>query len=223
MLRAVIFDFDGVIVDTEWPAYSAWRTVFAEHGADLTIEEFARCIGTRGAIDFNALIEAKTGAPAPSNEQLRAWKQPLEAATIATLPLLPGVRDWLDAAAASGLPVAIASSSERWWIEPHLARHGISHYFRYLSTWDGPDAGFPPKPAPDLYTRCVEALGVAPHETLAIEDSLNGCTSAKAAGLRCLAIPSRLTAHLDFSAADGVVESLAAFSLADAQEQFGRA
>lgn len=221
MLRAVIFDFDGVIVDTEWPAFAAWRTVLAEQGAELTIEEFAHCIGTRGAIDFAALIETKTGARAPSNEQLRAWKQPLEATTVATLPLLPGVRAWLDAAAAADLPVAIASSSERWWIEPHLARLGIADHFRYLSTWDGPEVGFPPKPAPDLYSRCVDALGVRPDEALAIEDSLNGCTSAKAAGLRCLAIPSRLTAHLDFAAADHVVESLATFTLADAQAQFG--
>jgi HAD superfamily hydrolase (TIGR01509 family) len=217
VIRAVVFDFDGVIIDTEWVAFEIWRAVFAEHDADLAIEEFARCIGTRGAIDFSALLSAKTGRPAPPDGELRAWKQALQDDAVATLPLLPGVADWLEAAEAEGIPVAIASSSERTWIEPHLERLDIAHHFVHVSTWDGPHVGFEPKPAPDVYARCVAALGLDPGDAVAIEDSRNGCTAAKAAGLACVAIPSRLTAHLDFSAADLVVESLATFTLAEAR------
>jgi putative hydrolase of the HAD superfamily len=219
VLRAVVFDFDGVIIDTEWAAYCTWRSLLADHDADLSIEEFATCIGTRGALDFSALIERKTGKPAPSNQQLRAWKQPIQDVAVADLPLLPGVLDWLDAAAAAGTARAIASSSERWWIEPHLARHDIAHHFSHLSTWDGPEVGYSPKPAPDIYTRCVESLGIEPTQALAIEDSVNGCNAAKAAGLWCLAVPTQLTAHLDFSMADHVVESLTGCTLANAIER----
>lgn len=215
-MRAVVFDFDGVIIDTEWVAYTTWQTVFAEHRAELTIEEFATCLGTRGAIDFSALLTAKTGRPAPSNGELRLWKQALQDVAVADLPLLPGIQDWLDTAAAAGLVRAIASSSERTWIQPHIERHAIAHHFAHVATWDGPHVGFPPKPAPDLYLHCVAALGVEPHEALAVEDSVNGCVAAKTAGLRCVVVPTQLTAHLDFSMADLVVESLDRVTLTDA-------
>jgi HAD superfamily hydrolase (TIGR01509 family) len=215
-IDAVVFDFDGLLVDTEWPSYESWRTLFAEHGADLTVDDFLVCIGTRNAIDWGELLAAKTGRAGPSDAELRAAKQPRHAEVVAALPLLPGVGRWLADIAAHGLRCAIASSSERVWIEPHLDRLEVAHHFEVLVTWEGPECGFPPKPAPDLYRRACEALAVTPTATLAIEDSRNGVLAAKAAGLRCLAVPNRLTAQSDFSAADLVADSLDAVTLDDA-------
>src|SRR5207249_8695628 len=96
---------------------------------------------------------------------------------------------------------------------------GVAHHFEVLITWEGPGCGFPPKPAPDLYRRACAALDVAPGAALAIEDSTNGVAAAKAAGLRCLAVPNRLTAGSDFGAADLVVDSLASCPLTDALDR----
>jgi putative hydrolase of the HAD superfamily len=214
-IDAVVFDYDGLMVDTEWPSFESWRALFAEHGADLSVDDFLICIGTRNAIDFGELLAAKTGRPGPSDAQLRAIRQPRHVEHVGMLPLLPGVAQWLDDIRARGLRCAIASSSERGWIEPHLERLEVAHHFEVLVTWEGPACGFPPKPAPDLYLRACDALGVAPAATLAIEDSHKGVVAAKAAGLHCLAVPNRLTAQSDFSAADLVADSLAALSLDD--------
>lgn len=220
-IAALIFDFDGLIIDTEWPSFEAWRQVFADHGADLTIDDFTACVGTRGAIDFGVLLADKLGiapedTPA-SDAELREIKAPIQFEIVSSLPLLDGVHQMLVEAQSAAVPCAIASSSERWWIEPHLERLDIARFFTTLSTWDGPHVAFPPKPAPHIYNNAVAALGVDPARVVAFEDSTNGLLAAKAAGLRCVAVPNALTAALDFSAADAIIDSLANFSLAHAR------
>lgn len=113
MIEAVIFDFDGVIVDTEWHSFEVWRALFAEHGADLSLDDFAICIGTRNAIDMGALLTAKTGRAGPSDADLRALKHRRHLGDVAGLPLLPGVQQWLAEIARRDMGCAIASSSER--------------------------------------------------------------------------------------------------------------
>jgi HAD superfamily hydrolase (TIGR01509 family) len=216
MIEAIVFDFDGLLVETEGPGFEAWRTVFTEFGAELTVDDFLVCIGTRNAVDWGELLQTKTGESGPSDAELRAAKQAHQAGSVAALPLQPGVSQWLDDVAAAGLRCAIASSSERLWIEPHLHRLGVAHHFELLTTWEGPDCGFAPKPAPDLYLRACQALDVAPGAALAVEDSLNGVLAAKAAGMHCLAVPNGVTITCDFSAADLVAPSLDALRLADA-------
>lgn len=215
MLAAVVFDFDGLLVETEWPGFEAWREVFTEHGVELELDEFLVCIGTRYAIDWGELLAAKTGRPGPSDAELRIRRESSRLAGVHDLPLQPGVIEWLHDVGRLDLRCAIASSSERAWIDPHLDRLGVAHHFEVVSSWDGPECGFPPKPAPDLYLRACAALGVAPGDALAVEDSANGVLAAKAAGMRCVAVPNRVTASSDFSAADLVLPSLASQSLAD--------
>ena len=220
-IAALIFDFDGLIIDTEWPSFEAWRQVFSGYGADLTIDDFTACVGTRGAIDFGTLLADKLGmahndGPA-SDAELREVKAPIQLDIVSSLPLLDGVQSLLTEAAAHNVPCAIASCSERWWIEPHLERLDIARYFSAISTWDGPHVGFAPKPEPHVYNNAITALGVDPSRAIAFEDSTHGLTAAKAAGLRCVAVPNALTAALDFSAADAVIESLAHFSLDQAR------
>jgi HAD superfamily hydrolase (TIGR01509 family) len=211
-----VFDFDGTIIDTETPNFRAWQTVFAEEGAELLAEDFVRCIGTRRAFDWGELLATKLGRPGPGQAELFARKQPLNEAAIAESVPRPGVVEWMEEARAAGLRIAIASSSERWWIEPKLAQHGLDRFVEHISSWEGPDGGIPPKPAPDLYLHACAALGVEPSRAVAVEDSSNGVLSAKAAGLACVAVPGSFGAHMDLAAADLVLESFEAMTLATA-------
>jgi beta-phosphoglucomutase-like phosphatase (HAD superfamily) len=122
----------------------------------------------------------------------------------------PGVEAYLEAAQRRGLRLAVASNSRREWVAPHLARLGLLERFAHLSCW-APVR--PPKPAPDLYLDAAAALGVRPTDALAFEDSPAGVAAAKAAGLRCVAVPHPLTARLDLSAADLIVPSLTDYPL----------
>ena len=216
MIDAVIFDFDGLIVDTEWNGFQALVSVYAQYGAELALADFVKSVGTRGAVDWGHLLQLKTGRSGPTDLELRDLCTPHERAGLNSLAILPGVHHWLGDAADAALRCAIASSSERHWIEPHLSRLQIDHHFAALATWEGDDCGYPPKPAPDIYLHACTALGTEPRHAIALEDSPNGVAAAKAAGLFCVAVPGRVTAGLDFSAADVVVTSLAEFSLADA-------
>jgi HAD superfamily hydrolase (TIGR01509 family) len=214
-VAALVFDFDGLIVDTEWALFNAWQRVFADHGAELTIDDFALEIGTRGAVDWGEMLEAKTGRPGPSDAELRAFTRPVEHALRSELTLLPGVVRLLDEAGARGVPCAIASSSGAEWVKPFLAELAIEHHFAEVSTWDGPHVGFGPKPEPGVYRAVCERLGVEPAACVAFEDSPHGITSARAAGLACVCVPNRCTATLDVSHADAVVESLLDIEWAD--------
>jgi HAD superfamily hydrolase (TIGR01509 family) len=125
--------------------------------------------------------------------------------------VLPGVERTIDAAVAAGLLLGVASSSSAEWVGSHLARLGLLDHFAELACRT---ADVPPKPAPDLYLAAVGALGVAPHEAIAFEDSPNGVAAAKAAGLWCVAVPNGMTRGMDLGAADLVVASFEDVELA---------
>jgi HAD superfamily hydrolase (TIGR01509 family) len=211
VLRAVVFDFDGVILDTEEPEYASWHRAWADHGVELHLDEWVRCIGTVGAFDPMAELVARAAGPvdrATVDERRRTHHRSLVAANV----ILPGVEALLDECRVRGVHVAVASSSPVSWVDGHLRRLGLVDRFTGLHCFDGTR---PAKPAPDLYRCAVEALGVEPPEAVAIEDSLHGVTAAKSAGLRCVAVPGPMTRHLDLSAADLRVESLAGVTVAD--------
>lgn len=211
MLRAVVFDFDGVILDTEEPEYVAWHRAWADHGVELCLDEWVHCIGTVGAFDPMAELVSRAAVPvdrAAVDGRRRAHHRGLVAAN----DTLPGVEALLDECRQRGVRVAVASSSPVSWVDGHLRRLGLADRFAGLHCFDG---SRPAKPAPDVYRCAVEALDVQPAEAVAIEDSLNGLTAAKAAGLRCVAVPGPMTRQLDLSAADLRVESLAGVRLAD--------
>ncbi|HEY1739673.1 MAG TPA: HAD-IA family hydrolase [Acidimicrobiia bacterium] len=208
MVAALVFDFDGLIVDTEWSLFNAWKRVFADYGAELTIADFSLAIGTRGGVDWGELLEAKTGRSGPSEAELRELKNPVEESLRSELMLLPGVVRLLDEATTRNVQCAIASSSGADWVQPFLAELEIEHHFATVSTWDGPHVGFGPKPEPGVYRAVCDRLGVNPSGCVAFEDSPHGITSAKAAGLACICVPNRLTVDLDLTHADVVLDSL---------------
>lgn len=133
---------------------------------------------------------------------------------VAEQRLLPGVSEAVAQAKQVGMKLAVASSSRRPWIEQHLTRLALRPAFECLACRDDPP-GLRGKPHPDTYEAALRCLGVAAEDAIAIEDSPNGIRAAKAAGLRCLAVPNGLTAHLDLSQADVTATSLRSVTLAD--------
>lgn len=217
-IQALVFDFDGLVADTERPELEAWRAVYDDHGVALTREEWATCIGTADAFDPHERLEELVGRPL-DRDSVAASRRGHYAGMAAGIEVLPGVLDWLEAADARGVQVAIASSSPPSWVERHLERFGLLDRFLHRSCYDG---SCRPKPAPDLYTRAVQALGVDPSSALALEDSPNGVRAAKAAGLWCVAVPHDLTRDLDLSMADLVIDSLAATDLTEIETALSR-
>ena len=123
------------------------------------------------------------------------------------LPALPGVEDLIDALRVVGVPLGVASSSSRAWLDRHLDRLDLAHHFGAIVGADL--VGGVGKPAPDVYLKACADLGADPRRSVALEDSANGATAARAAGMFVVAVPSRITVHNDFSHAHLVVGSLA--------------
>jgi HAD superfamily hydrolase (TIGR01509 family) len=210
-VKLLVFDFDGLILDTEAPVYDAWQEIYGEHGLALAFEKWAACIGTADAFDPCADLEAVLGR-ALDTTALEARHRTRTDALIAARDVLPGVREYVEEAGRLGLALAVASSSSRRWVEGHLARLGLRERFHVIRCADDVPRV---KPDPALYRAVVAAAGVRPHEALALEDSPNGVLAAKRAGLTCVAVPNPLTARLDLGHADLRLGSLAELSLAE--------
>jgi HAD superfamily hydrolase (TIGR01509 family) len=213
-IDAVVFDFDGLMLDTEVPVYAAWCAAFESYGGTPpTLEEWGAIIGTdsddRELLD---LLVARAARPVDV-DKMHAARRAHRDALLAAEQVLPGVIAWIGEAAAAGLGIAIASSSPDDWVLGHLDRLGLRGHFHHVMCAGELRAG---KPAPDTYLAACTALGVDARRALAVEDSAHGVAAAKSAGLLCVVVPNSLTKELDLSAADLRLESLADCSLADA-------
>jgi HAD superfamily hydrolase (TIGR01509 family) len=210
VIKALLFDFDGTLVDSESVCLRAWEETYRRHGVELSFERWRQGIGTLEGFDeldhLEELLGARIHRDAVVDEHNRR-----EAELLAAEALRPGVQEYLDEAAALGLDVAIVSSSSPRWIEKGLESTGCGATWRCIVSADG-DARRA-KPSPLLYREALATLGASPREAIAFEDSPNGVTAARAAGIFCLACPNPVTARLDVSHADLVVESLAELPL----------
>ena len=208
-VKAIIFDFDGVILDTETPEFQSWREVFAAYGCELKLEVWAQAVGT-AATAFDPYAHLASTAGPVDVAAIRARRRPRHAELIAAEAVLPGVRDCLEAARSLELRLAVASSSTSDWVAGHLERLGLRGYFDCLKCADHVAKT---KPDPELYASVLEDLGLSANEAIAVEDSPNGVRAAKAAGLFCVAVPCPLTKGLDLDAADLRLSSLADIDL----------
>jgi len=211
-IKALVFDFDGLIVDTEVPIFRAWQRIYREHGQDLPLQQWLTIIGTAsGPFDPVIDLAKKTGAKLDEQE-LKALEVLYYQEATALQQLLPGVIDYLVAARQLGLKTAVASSSTRKWVMDHLNRFGIGGRFGAIICREDVKRT---KPDPDLYLTALERLGVQPAEAIAFEDSSNGIHAAKAAGLLCVVVPNLLTVDLDLTEADLRLLTLEAMPLRD--------
>jgi HAD superfamily hydrolase (TIGR01509 family) len=205
VVRALVFDFDGLILDTEVPVFTAWSETYERHGQRLSAEFWTSIIGY-GLDHFDPMadLERRLGRPV-DREAVQAARRRRQLELTLALDVQPGVREWRQEAADRGVRLGIASSSGRSWVTGHLERLGLDGWSCVRCGDDVQRT----KPAPDLYLAVLDCLGVAPDEAVAVEDSGVGVEAAKAAGLFCVAVPSALTSGHDFSRADLVLSSLA--------------
>jgi HAD superfamily hydrolase (TIGR01509 family) len=212
IITALIFDFDGLIVDTETADYRSWQDTYADFGLELPLAAWSAGIGGVNLFDPYAYLEQQVGQPLdrPAVEAVRRQR---DEALLAQLPLMSGVLDYLTAAQQSGLRLAIASSSLHSWVDPLLERLGLRGYFQAILCRD--DVGDAGKPDPAVYRAALAALDVRPYEAIALEDSPNGATAALAAGLTTVAVPNQMTQALSFPAVHYRLSSLTDLPLAD--------
>jgi HAD superfamily hydrolase (TIGR01509 family) len=193
MLKALIFDFDGLILDTETPLLRSWQEVFAAHQVAVTTETVARLVEmSREPPEAYRLLKERLG-PSMDPQAIRRVRLRREAELIAGERARPGVERLLGEARRAGVRTAVASSSPIDWVGPHLARLGLAAAFDSLRCRD--DVG-QVKPDPQLYAAVLADLGVDPGEALAFEDSPAGAEAARRAGVFCIALPNPATAGL---------------------------
>ena len=209
MIKAIIFDFDGLILDTETPDFESWRQTYASFNCELSLEVWGEYIGTTTFNPYEYL-ESLLGYSV-DRTAVHAARKVIDNELIAQQTILPGVVDYLDEAQALGLRVALASSSDHRWVDAHLTRLGLFARFPIICCAD--DVGGRPKPDPAVYRLAIERLGISPHEGLALEDSRNGVLAGKEAGLWVTAVPNQMTQHLNFDHADFRIVSLTEMSL----------
>lgn len=213
MIRAVVFDFDGLIVDTETALIDSFGDVHLAHGLPFDRATFLRAVGQA---DY-AFDPWQAFGPAADRTALEALRRDYNHRRDLAQTVLPGVVALLDAARAHGLRTAVASNSRRPHVEGQLLRRGLRDRFEFLACRDDVAA---PKPAPDLYQSVLAQFHLAPQEAIAFEDSHPGTLAAKRAGLWVVAVPNASTAHHDFAHVDLRVASMAECVLADLLRRF---
>jgi HAD superfamily hydrolase (TIGR01509 family) len=202
-LAAIVFDFDGLIVDTETPGFISWQEVYQEFGAALEIDDWRHATGYVNGFDPAVHLEGLLGRKLDWSQiiprrEARNWELTIQAST------LPGIEALFRGAKERQLCVGVASNSGSGWVEGGLQRLGLRRYVDAIVTRD---MVINPKPAPDIYLKTVQTLSVEPRRAVALEDSEPGCRAAKQAGLKAVAIPNRFSERQDLTIADLVVRS----------------
>jgi HAD superfamily hydrolase (TIGR01509 family) len=219
-IQALLFDFDGLILDTETPQVEVWKAIYAEHGFDYPVEDWCQTIGGWGVSTFDPAVElSRLSGDKLDVESLRRRGESECNAVIDASPAMPGTRECLEWARSKGLRVAIASSSERAWVEPHLARLGLLDEFERVITGDDVAPGRT-KPHPDVFLKALSVLRLTADSALVVEDSPHGIAAAHKAGLAVVAIPNPVTKLLPMQEADLTLNSLAEIPLRLVLERF---
>ncbi|AJY77001.1 HAD family hydrolase [Paenibacillus beijingensis] len=211
-IKAIIFDFDGTIIDTETAWYVAFRDAYKKHGVDLTLEQYSQCIGTN-LNSFNPYEYLITELNLPiDREEFRKSVQAHHSSLMEQEKMRPGIMDYLNLAKEAGLKIGLATSSDRAWIDKYLNQLGILDYFDCIRTKDDVKNV---KPDPELYLQALACLGVHAEEAIAIEDSPNGAKAAMEAGLNTVVSPNATTRHLEIVQSHHRVECFSKLNLND--------
>ncbi len=222
MITALLFDFDGVIVDTEVPTFQSWRDTYAEYGVDLALDDWLPAVGSgssvSGAFDAVAHLERLIGT-AVDREAVIARRTQRKAELYARAPLLPGVRERLAEAQKRGMKTAIVTRNHEDRVKAHCDVVGLDHQWQELICANEE----PTRDKTELYRQALTALDVHANQALAFEDSPSGVRAAKRAHVLCAAVPSEITRGAAFDEADIVLSSLAEQSLDEIMRVASRA
>jgi HAD superfamily hydrolase (TIGR01509 family) len=217
-IRAFLFDFDGLILDTETASRAGWRWLYEQHGQQLPDDLWITVVGTHGGWDIWGHLEGLIGAPL-DRDSWNERRYEHELSLLEAEKLRPGILDYLAFAEANGLKRAIVSSASRRWIDLHLQRLEQAIGWDAILTADHDEARA--KPNPTMYLEALEVLGVAADEAIVFEDSPNGIKAGKAAGIFVIGVPNEVTRDAGLHEADLVVESLADLPPAELVQRAG--
>ncbi|MBI4778612.1 HAD family phosphatase [Candidatus Desantisbacteria bacterium] len=205
MIKAIIFDMDGLMVDTESLYSIALQKIAQKRGKDFTLELKRAMIGRQGRVSMNIFREHL--GLTESAEELLIEREDVygELLNEAELVPMPGLLELLLLTCTMAIPMAIASSSSECWIRIVIDKLGIADRFKAIVSGNNVENG---KPCPDVYLLAAKKLGILPQYCLALEDTPTGMEAAKRAGMICVAVPNQYSEGLDFSMADMVINSL---------------
>ncbi len=211
---ALVFDFDGTLVDTETAEYESVRQVWADQGHHYELTRWTPWVGGAVEVPWLDELEAVLGEPIDRlnlRKQARAYNREM----LSLVQPRPGVVRLLAEADEAGIPLAIASNAPADWVEGHLKRLGLLRHFEPHGAVVTVDRVNRPKPHPEAYLTAVAKLGATPDRSVAFEDSATGLAAASAAGLYTVAVPGPMSSGHDLDGADHRPGSLADISLAD--------
>lgn len=204
MIKAIIFDMDGLMVDTE-PLYSqAMQEIAQRRNKCFTLELKQKMMGRLG-IESMRIFKDALGLNESPEEILKEREKIYEKLITQDVKPMPGLFNLLELLNKMGLRKAIASSSKRRWVELIITKLGITNEFEVIVSGEEVEHG---KPHPDIYLLVAKKLNITPNECLVVEDSLSGVEAAKAANMTCIVIPNQFTQGLNFSYADILLNSL---------------
>ncbi|MGK9254024.1 HAD family phosphatase [Paenibacillus sp. P22] len=212
MIKAFLFDMDGVIIDSEPLHFDVDIRVMAYLGAEITQTELEPYVGMTNPAMWKAIKE-QYGFPHSTEEiidyQLKDKLQELDKLDIEPIE---GIRELLDELRSHGVAIGLASSSPRVFIEAVLGKFGLADYFGCIVSGEEVPQG---KPAPDVYLEAASVLGIQPADCVVLEDSRNGVRAAKAAGMRAIGFINPNSGNQDLSEADFTVERIGDIKLAE--------
>jgi HAD superfamily hydrolase (TIGR01509 family) len=214
VIKAIIFDFDGLILDTETPEYESWQEIYRSHGCDLPLALWTTMIGKgNDDITFDPYDHLETQLQRTiDRDAVRTARRARMMDMIGIQPVLPGIINYLTDAKQMGLKIGLASSSGSEWVKGHLTRVDLMGHFECIRTADDVSRT---KPDPELYRTVLEFMDGQPQQAIAFEDSANGAWAAKRAGMFCVAVPNPMTRNLNFDHVDYRLNSLADMSLSE--------
>jgi putative hydrolase of the HAD superfamily len=211
----VIFDFDGLLMDTETTLLRSWQHEWQQWGLELDVATFFADHGGDLNPERTALLAAAVGPSYDADLSLRR-RLKYRAELQRVLDLSDGIRAWIDEAVAMSVRVAVASSSPVAWLEENLDRAGVYEAFDVVAGGDEVERH---KPYPDVYELALGRLGLTPLRAVAVEDTAHGVDAAHAAGMRCVAIPNPYVDPMRVRHADVVLRSASELSLAETLER----
>jgi beta-phosphoglucomutase-like phosphatase (HAD superfamily) len=221
-IKSLVFDFDGLILDTETPEIDVWKTIYSEYGFEFPLDRYTQTVGGWGVSTFDAADYLhRLANDSLDMDALRLRHKQESTQRFLVQPILDGVQGYLTGAQCLNLRLAIASSSKHSWVEPHLTRLGLIHYFEKIICGDDVPPGRT-KPNPDIYLKVLDELQIFAAEAIVIEDSPNGIKAAHTAGIYVVAVPNPTTSLMRLEDADLTIKSLASLSLDDLINRVGR-
>ncbi|MDN3436812.1 HAD family hydrolase [Planococcus sp. APC 3900] len=214
MIKGIIFDFDGLIFDTETHQYHILQEMFSEHGSELPLALWQNEVGTDSGFSPFHYMEEQTGKQVEHALLEKQYEEKF-LSTLAQEKARDGVEDYLRMAQEMELKIGLASSSSYRWVSGHLKNLGLYDYFQCIRTSDHVEKV---KPDPALYIQAAQCLELAPENCLVFEDSAHGATAAKRAGMGCVIVPNKITSTMDFCEVEHRLDSMADMPLTELLE-----